>query len=75
MISSRGFLTTSHTISVAINEVAISVDIVKLDAVLRRWVIKLGFCVYTEKGEKDRNEKLCVRPTDLGNIESCPIDD
>ena len=30
-------------ISVAINEAAISVDIVKLDAVLHRWVITLEF--------------------------------
>ena len=73
MISSRGFLTTPLTISVVINEAAISVDIVELDAVLRRWVIKLGFASILKTVRKNRNEKLCVRPIGLGNIESCPI--
>ena len=59
MVSSRGFLTTSHTISVAINEAAISVDIVELDAVLRRWVIKLGFASILKKVRKTEMKIMC----------------
>ena len=62
MISSRGFLTTSHTISVAINEVAISVDIVKLDAVMHRWVIKLGFASILKKVRKTEMKNYMFSP-------------
>ena len=49
-------------ISVAINEAAISVDIVKLDAVLHRWVITLGFASILKKVKKTEMKNYVFGP-------------